>query len=171
MLYLRLERPGVSSPRLFLVLKPPHRGRPLSLAGLRAIFRYHRKVAQRPGKPMWFGARSGGPVVFAFPGNPVSALVCFIRYALPFFDRLLAANPGGPEPVRLAEELTFDKPLTLFRPVSLQPAPDDLPRASASAYKGSGDLHVLAVSDGFVEMPAETNSVPAGAPLPFYRWP
>jgi site-specific recombinase XerD len=44
-LYLRLERPGVSSPRLFLVLKPPRRGRALTLGGLRAIFRYHRKTS------------------------------------------------------------------------------------------------------------------------------
>jgi len=44
-LYLRLERPAVSSPRLFLVLKPPHRGRPLSAEGLRMIFRYHRTAS------------------------------------------------------------------------------------------------------------------------------
>jgi len=42
-LYLRLERPAVPSPRLFLVLKKPRRGHPLSMKGLQAIFRYHRK--------------------------------------------------------------------------------------------------------------------------------
>lgn len=44
-LYLRLERPAVPSPRLFLVLKPPHRGRSLSAEGLRMIFRYHRTAS------------------------------------------------------------------------------------------------------------------------------
>ena len=44
-LYLRLERAAVSSPRLFLALKTPQRGRPLSMAGLRTIFRYHRKAS------------------------------------------------------------------------------------------------------------------------------
>jgi len=44
-LYLRLERPAVASPRLFLVLKRPHRGRPLTLAGLRTIFRHHRTAS------------------------------------------------------------------------------------------------------------------------------
>lgn len=44
-LYLRLERPAVPSPRLFLVLKRPRRGQPLSMKGLQAIFRYHRTAS------------------------------------------------------------------------------------------------------------------------------
>ena len=43
LLYLRLERPKSSSASLVLVLKGPRRDRPLTLAGLRRIFRYHRK--------------------------------------------------------------------------------------------------------------------------------
>jgi integrase len=42
-IYLRLERPKSPHRFLFLVLKGPTRGGPLSLAGLRAVFRYHRK--------------------------------------------------------------------------------------------------------------------------------
>lgn len=42
LLYVRLERPRSTSARLLLVLKGPHRGRPLSPEGLRNIFRYHR---------------------------------------------------------------------------------------------------------------------------------
>src|SRR6185437_2323832 len=37
-------------------------------------------VAQRPGKPMWFGTSTEGHAIFALPGNPVSTLVCLIRY-------------------------------------------------------------------------------------------
>nr|AAP74068.1 putative transposase [Rhodococcus erythropolis] len=40
--YLLTERPESSSPRLFLVAKGPNRGQPLTPAGLRTIFRYHR---------------------------------------------------------------------------------------------------------------------------------
>ncbi len=40
--YLLAERPESTSTRLFLVAKGPHRGRPLTAAGLRTIFRYHR---------------------------------------------------------------------------------------------------------------------------------
>ncbi|OOL28267.1 MULTISPECIES: tyrosine-type recombinase/integrase [Rhodococcus] len=40
--YLLTERPESSSTRLFLVAKGPNRGQPLTPAGLRTIFRYHR---------------------------------------------------------------------------------------------------------------------------------
>jgi site-specific recombinase XerD len=43
--YLRLERPESGSPFLFLVLKGPNRGYPLTPAGLRTIFRHHRRVS------------------------------------------------------------------------------------------------------------------------------
>lgn len=42
--YLLAERPESASSRLFLVAKGPSRGRPLTAAGLRTIFRYHREV-------------------------------------------------------------------------------------------------------------------------------
>ena len=41
-LYARLERPITVSEAMFVVLKGPRRGQPLSAAGLRRIFRYHR---------------------------------------------------------------------------------------------------------------------------------
>lgn len=41
-LYLRLERPVTSSPCLFVCLKGPHRGMPITPAGLRSLFRHHR---------------------------------------------------------------------------------------------------------------------------------
>jgi site-specific recombinase XerD len=46
--YLLAERPETTSPALFVVAKGPNRGRPLSAAGLRTIFRYHRERAGVP---------------------------------------------------------------------------------------------------------------------------
>ncbi|TMR05033.1 integrase [Nonomuraea turkmeniaca] len=43
--YLLAERPESTEQRLFLVAKGPNRGRPLTAAGLRTIFRYHRAVS------------------------------------------------------------------------------------------------------------------------------
>ncbi len=43
--YLLAERPESDSSRLFLVAKGPNRGKPLSPAGLRTIFRYHRDLS------------------------------------------------------------------------------------------------------------------------------
>ena len=42
--YLRLERPNPCSPALFVVLKGPARGTRMTPAGLRSLFRYHRRT-------------------------------------------------------------------------------------------------------------------------------
>ena len=47
--YLLAERPETASARLFIVAKGPSRGQPLTAAGLRRIFRYHREIAGVPG--------------------------------------------------------------------------------------------------------------------------
>lgn len=46
--YLLVERPETTSTTLFVVAKGPNRGQPLSPAGLRTIFRYHRGKAGVP---------------------------------------------------------------------------------------------------------------------------
>jgi len=53
-----------------------HNKRLLSEAGVQTIFW---KIAQKPGKPLYFGERRG-VLVFGLPGNPVSALVCYYEY-------------------------------------------------------------------------------------------
>jgi len=42
--YLRLERPDPCSAALFVVLKGPTRGTRMTPAGLRSLFRYHRRT-------------------------------------------------------------------------------------------------------------------------------
>jgi integrase len=46
--YLRLQRPFSNSAAMFVCLKGPHRGRPLTPAGLRSLFRHHRRLSQVP---------------------------------------------------------------------------------------------------------------------------
>jgi site-specific recombinase XerD len=43
--YLLAERPQTEAEALFVVAKGPHRGQPLTPAGLRTVFRYHRQRA------------------------------------------------------------------------------------------------------------------------------
>lgn len=44
-LYLRVERPLTNSPFVFVVLKGQNRGKPLTPAGLRSVFRHHRHLS------------------------------------------------------------------------------------------------------------------------------
>ena len=41
--YIQLERPFTRHDLLFVTLKGPHRGYPMTVVGLRELFRYHRK--------------------------------------------------------------------------------------------------------------------------------
>ncbi len=43
--YLLAERPETTSRALFIVAKGPNRGQPLTAAGLRRVFRYHREIS------------------------------------------------------------------------------------------------------------------------------
>jgi len=65
-------------------------------------------VAQKPGKPVYFGTRDTG-AVFALPGNPVSALVCFMEYAVP----AIMLMQGREEPRRL--EAVLESPFPADR--------------------------------------------------------
>jgi integrase/recombinase XerD len=64
--YLTYERPRTSTASLFVVLKGPRRGQPLTLAGLRALFRYHRLTSRvAPAHPHRFRHTFGHDMVRA----------------------------------------------------------------------------------------------------------
>jgi molybdopterin molybdotransferase len=65
--------------------------------GVRTIFH---KVAQRPGKPLFFGMLNSKPF-FGLPGNPSSVLSCFYNYVLPAVN-CLSGKPPLPPPLRAA---------------------------------------------------------------------
>ncbi len=45
------------------------------------------KVAQKPGKPLFFG-KNDKSLVFALPGNPASTLTCFYEYVFPAIKKM-----------------------------------------------------------------------------------
>lgn len=52
------------------------------------------KVAQKPGKPLFFG-RKNEKLIFALPGNPASSLTCFYVYVLPLLQKICGGNEVG----------------------------------------------------------------------------
>lgn len=152
---------GVSMGKLDLV--------PQALADL-GVQRVFHKVAQRPGKPMWFGMAPSGTAVFALPGNPVSTLVCLARYVLPALHAAMGGRPMRTERLALAAPLEVKAALACFMPVRI--AIDDWgrPWAEPRPTQGSGDFVSLAGTDGFVELPPGPNSFPKGFVTTCYRW-
>jgi molybdopterin molybdotransferase len=142
---------------------------PAVLDSLGVRRRFH-GIAQRPGRPMWFGTSAAGAVVFALPGNPVSVLVCLARYVIPALARRVGARPAPRPMAALARDFSVGKPLTYFLPVAL--GYDERGRALAEPRPtgGSGDFISLAGTDGFVELPPGPADHAAGLAVPFYRW-
>ena len=142
---------------------------PGALAALDVRARFH-GIAQRPGRPMWFGTSESGAAVFALPGNPVSVLVCLARYVIPALGRLVGAPERPPEMAVLAREFRFGKALTCFLPVKLGYDQQARTIAEPRPTHGSGDFIALAGTDGFVELPPGPATHAAGLVVPFHRW-
>jgi len=134
------------------------------------VAKHVHRVAQRPGKPMWFGTRGKDRMVFALPGNPVSTLVCLHRYVLPAISLAMGATPRPPRQVRLAEAITFGSKLTCFLPVTLTSDSDGQLLGVPRQTNTSGDFASLAGTDGFVELAAGDSEFPAGHVADFYPW-
>jgi len=139
----------------------------LEKLGVGLVFHH---VAQRPGKPMWFGVSNAGPAVFALPGNPVSTLVCLARYVLPALRAAMGQAPADPPRIALTAPFDVKAPLSFYLPVKLKT--DDWGRTSAepSPTNGSGDFTALAGTGGFVELPPGPNTYPKGFVARYYRW-
>jgi molybdopterin molybdotransferase len=128
------------------------------------------QVAQRPGLPMWFGVGPEGQAVFGLPGNPVSTLMCLIRYVVPAMDAAMGTCAQATETVALAASVKRGRPTASFVPVSLQYSGDGRRSALPRIPNGSGDFLALAGTDGFVELPPQTDSYPEGFVADLYRW-
>jgi molybdopterin molybdotransferase len=136
---------------------------PGALERLGAVKRFHR-VAQRPGKPLWFGVGPQGQLVFGLPGNPVSGVVGCRRYVI----RHLRAAQGAcdlVEEARLMEAAAANPELTRFAPVQTA----DGGGLRLAPAKTSGDVASLANTIGFCEL-ARNTDYPPNASAPFYRW-
>jgi molybdopterin molybdotransferase len=139
----------------------------LDRQGVRKIFH---GVAQRPGKPFWFGVTTRRTPVFALPGNPVSAYTCLHRYVLPALAHAGGLAPAALRTVALAAPVTFRPRLALLLPVKLSSGPRAELLATPAPVNSSGDFAGLVGTDGFVELPAEQTEFPASHLSPFYAW-
>ena len=131
--------------------------------------RFH-GVAQRPGKPMWFGVSARQTMVFALPGNPVSCYTCLHRYVLPALAKAMGATPRPRRTAALAEAVAFKPKLAYFLPVTVSSGPRAELLAQPEATNTSGDFAGLIGTDGFVELTAEPAEFPAGTVAPFWSW-
>ena len=132
--------------------------------GVKKIF--HR-VAQRPGKPFWFGVHSElKTVVFSFPGNPISTFANYHVYFLPWLYSTwgLAVEE---KLVILQDEIEIAPLLTRFVQVKTNWKGGSL-GAHIMNDNGSGDLTSLAKSDGFICLESREKKYKKGEVVRFF---
>jgi molybdopterin molybdotransferase len=144
------------------------------------------KVAQRPGKPFWFGRFASigmseqgvyqnekenirkNTLVFGFPGNPISTFVNCLAYFYPWHYKSVGLKVEE-ETAILSEDVSFKPNLTCFLQVKLSYKFGHL-IATPIAGNGSGDLASLVNSDAFIQLPKEIIEFKEGEIFPVIRY-
>ncbi len=126
------------------------------------------KVAQRPGKPFWFGIKNT-TCIFAFPGNPVSTFIGCLKYFFPWYRKSLELPYEVHGKAILGGDLTFKPALTYFLQVKLD-VNGGLKIAKPISGNGSGDLANLVEVDGFLELPADKDIFISGETYPLIQF-
>ncbi len=128
------------------------------------------KVAQRPGKPFWFGVHPKGTTIFALPGNPVSSFMCLQIYVLDWLRVCFGLKPMDRPNAVLTQEVSFRPDLTYFLEVRL--SYDHQGRILATPQKGhgSGDMANLMNGDAFIRIPRGKEIFQKGEVYPIYMY-
>ena len=116
------------------------------------VEKHFHKVAQRPGKPFWFGSHPDGCTVFALPGNPVSSFMCTQVYFRDWLNVSLGLPPITRPTVILSEDFNFKPDLDYFLVAKLSYSDDGKLLATPKPGNGSGDLANLVDGDCFVRL-------------------
>ncbi len=119
----------------------------LQAQGVEKLF--HR-IAQKPGKPMWFGKKNK-TIVFALPGNPVSTFFCAVRYVLPWLRASLFQQEKAMY-AKLSHDFSVKTSLAYYLQVKLTVDVNGCTYAEPSSGSGSGDFANLAKADAFAEI-------------------
>lgn len=123
------------------------------------------KVAIKPGKPVFFGLRKG-KAVFALPGNPLAAFICFELLVVPFIRRLSGLAPEIPmESCRLGGDILGTAPTREeYVPVRISGG-----ECTPIPFVGSSMATVLALADGFARLPIGISRAEKGSMIDVRR--
>lgn len=134
------------------------------------VTKHFHRVAQRPGKPLWFGTHPDGATVFALPGNPVSSFMCLTVYVIDWLRTSLGLPANERPQAVLSSPVLFKPDLTYFLEVKLSSAPDARLLAKPMKGNGSGDLANLCRGDAFIRLPRGRVDFAEGEVFPVYYY-
>ena len=139
-------------------------------------------VAQRPGKPFFYGrvaslnvteqfvnqTKKNETIVFGFPGNPISTFVNCLAYFYPWYYKSVGLEVDE-ETAILGEDVTFKPNLEYFLQVKLESKFGHLVAFPISG-NGSGDLASLVKTDAFIQLPNDKTEFKKGEVFPIIKY-
>src|SRR5215470_14720880 len=142
-------------------------------AAVEALGRLHFwRLAIKPGRPIAFGqvdAGGRGVPFIGLPGNPVAAMVTFLRIARPMILRLMGAKDLAPTLFPVRADFDHRKKRDRREWVRARLVPDGIGGLLARKFPrdGAGILSSLVQSDGLVELPEDVTQLSAGSMVDF----
>jgi len=128
------------------------------------------RVAQRPGKPLYFGTWRATPV-FGLPGNPASSLAAFLTFVWPALRRLEGAQPTiVSRRARLAVAVSKGRGLTVFLRGRTLPGSVEM-QVEPSGDQDSHLLHSFARADCLIVCPAAAETLASGCEVDILPFP
>ena len=126
------------------------------------------RLAIKPGRPIALGLVRGAPFV-GLPGNPVAAMVTFLRFGRPLLLRLGGCTEVDPVLYRVRADFAHKKKASRREWVRARLAlePDGQLVARKFARQGAGILTSMVESDGLVELPEEMTRLTPGTMVDF----
>jgi len=128
------------------------------------------KIKQRPGKPMWFGVGPKNQLVFALPGNPVSAITCCRHYIIPALKEMCGGENPDKEYVQLQKNIHLKSKLTYFLPVKFFKTSSAIRKVIPIETNTSGDFTSLSGTSGYIELSGNKNKFSKSENIIFHNW-
>ncbi len=136
----------------------------LTKLGVKTIFH---KVAQKPGKPFFFGTK-GKKLVFALPGNPAAVITCFLQYVKPALQNMMGYPSVTHSPIMAVSKNDFSKKtgLTHF----LKARIDVNGEVEVLTGQESYLLNTYALANCLIEVPAASTGFLKGETVMVHRF-
>lgn len=127
------------------------------------------RLAIKPGRPIALGQVAGIPFA-GLPGNPVAAMVTFLRIVRPVVLSLSGATDLTPKSFQVPAGFTYAKKRQRREMIRarIEPGENNIPTAQRFKEQGAGILTSITSSDGLVELPEDKGEVAVGDMVDFF---
>ena len=136
-------------------------------------------VALKPGHPVALGVVEETPVL-ALPGYPVACIVNAVQFLRPAMRAVAGRDPAVPDhptsEATLARKIDSEPGVRTFARVRLEESADgdgedaDRPQAIPTRASGAGVLSSVALADGWVVVPEDSEGIPADTTVAVEHW-